>query len=110
MRGASRPQRHGGSSATNLAEHGCDLLDEIQVEPRALTLRADDAARSQCAVHALEERLQTAGRRRGEQCHLPRWMPTGRCAARTFVNRTEAGPTGSEESTMITSYEAGSAS
>ena len=41
----------------HLTAHGSHLLDQVQVEPHALALRADDSAGTQRAMHVLEERL-----------------------------------------------------
>lgn len=42
----------------HLAAHGGERLDDVEVQPQRLGLRADEPARPQRAVHRLEKRLQ----------------------------------------------------
>ena len=95
-----------GRSPPRLAAHVRHLLDEVQVQPQALALRAHHATGTQRAVHVLEKRLRSGSwhqRSAKQQTHA-------RGAPRALVNSTDAGPTGSDESTMMASYEPGSAS
>lgn len=83
-----------------------DLGDEVEVEPLALRLRADDAAGVQRAAQGLEE----FGReeRLGGACVRARNGEMGLSRKSTLtrhVGRDETRvPTGSEESTTMTSY------
>ena len=85
-----------------LAAHGSHLLYQVEVKPHALALGADNPAGTQRAVHVLEERLPMK--------HISAIEKKWEYSLRTLVKSTDAGPTGSDESTIMASYEPASAS